>query len=168
MEAKKEDRSVLGEIIKELHSLDPKQHPVAFAFTLVSALDLLSQLNSGKLKKIGAVKRFKRFTAEYMGLREFDQELIYQFRNATVHTFGQYAFNEKTKKEYRFVFHSDDNNWCTKVSRVVYSINLIVLKAKLEKAVDRFYDNLANDPSLKERHDLVYKKIGTTIQRESN
>ena len=162
LDDKKEDKSVLNKILVELNTLNASAHPVAYAFTIVSALDILSQLNSGKLKKIGAVKRFKRFTEQYLGLRPSEQEILYQFRNATVHTFGQYAFNEKTKTEYRFVYH-EEGVWVQKLSRTVYSINLIQLKSKLDRAVQTFETNLKNDPELKKRHDLVYRKIGTAI-----
>lgn len=158
-----EKDSVLHAILIEIKTLDAEKHPVSFAFALMSALDLLAQLNSGKLNKIGAVKRFKRFTGKYLGLREVDQEVLYQYRNAVVHTFGQYAFNEKTKQEYRFVYHIDDRLLLKKVSRSVYSVNLPILQLKVEKAAEQFLLDVENDSALKERYNLVYRKVGRTI-----
>lgn len=153
-------KSIKAQILTDLDQLSSEEFPVLYSYILVSGIDYFSQLNSGQLSKKGNAKRYKQFCEKYLELNGKEQEMLYQFRNAVTHTYGQYGMNEKYGNEFRFIFDFELNTWVSQKSRVIHMINPEKLRKRFLYAIEKYEADIKSTPHLQKKYDLVSKKVG--------
>ena len=77
------------------------------AMGMLAGVDLLAKFLEGS-DATGKVRdRFRSFVGRFFGLNPTDQEVLYQLRNALLHSFGLYSKTPQGKV-YRFFLTDDD------------------------------------------------------------
>ncbi len=138
------------------------------AMAIFAGIDLLGKFLEGSddFDKGKAGRRFKKFLKLYFQLNTNDQEIIYQLRNALLHSFGLYSRAKQKKKykkckqdkEYKFtliergkqlILHSGDDS---------YLINIQLLHRQFEKAIDKYWQELKEDDQLKNNFNQMFDR----------
>ena len=154
-----EHSSVLDDILTELKNT-PVENEISTGLLCVSALEMMSQLMSGKLNKRGNQKRFDRFLAFNSKLNTQQREVIYLFRNALVHAGGRFASTPKGQ-DYRFLFGKKEQLIFIH-SKTFYEINLELLKNLVLSTWEKAQIKLTTDDEALKRYQAVLKRIGHT------
>lgn len=112
--------------------------------TVLTGVDLLGQFLVGTDRQ-GVGLRFKSFLQRYMLMSESDAEVIYQLRNALLHTFGLYSekINNPTAT-YHFTLGGEVPNLLTLISPDHYQVNVQNLRMRFEAAVGLYETDLRN------------------------
>jgi hypothetical protein len=136
------------------------------AMGMLAGVDLLAKLFKGSDKQREVGERFRCFLKEFFGMNPDDREVIYQLRNALLHSFGLYSKTETTKtktgKEYHFVL--TDSGTGPLVSHTPpdrYHINLRVLHSEFEKAVGAYCTKLGSDTQLQKNFGAMFSNYGS-------
>ena len=162
-----EGNSPLNACLKELRTLPPGTH-MSEAFCVFSAFDLLAQFYRGELKKSQSAKRLKKYWEKYTSLNNDQLELLYQFRNAVIHSFGQHAFDKRTKREFRFLIDNGQSPTITGKSKTVITVNMKKLEELLEKSISAYHEDLTDKKHLREKFNTVYRRIGVLFDPGPN
>lgn len=133
------------------------------AFLIFSTLELLAQFRYGSLDQKGSVKRLKKFVVRYTNWRTEECEWLIQFRNAVIHTHGQWAFDMRSKKEYRFTWESAERT-IEKHSTSVINIDINRFEDQLKRIMRSYREELEQSKHLSENFHTVYRKLGTVFQ----
>ena len=131
------------------------------AMSILAGIDLMAKFFAGS-DEIGEVKnRFIDFLTQFFdGMTETNREVIYQLRNALLHSFGLYSSDTKGKV-YRFILSNAGT--APLVSHTPpdqYKVDLKVLHREFEKAVTAYCDALGRAIKLTENFDAMYGNYG--------
>jgi hypothetical protein len=90
-----------------------------------------------------------------------DRDVIYQLRNAPLHSFGLYS-SKDGKEEYRFFLTAHGNGPLVSPKPVdQYYVDLRVLYGEFEKAVTRYQDKLNGDSDdLQKKFTKMFRNYG--------
>lgn len=152
-----EHSSVLEEILNELKETS-EDKPITMGLLSISALEMMSQLMSGRLNKRGNQKRLDRYLTFNTKLNTEQREVLYLFRNALVHTGGRFA-STPAGKEYRFVF-GDREQLIYSRTKTFYEINIQLLRNLVFKSWEKSLLKIQKDTSTHERYLFVLKRLG--------
>lgn len=132
---------------------------------ILAGIDLLGKFHSGKDTSPGVGERFKEFVKTYFQqLTPDNAEVLYQLRNALLHSFGLYSRTLKGHV-YRFflVFEAIGG---TLIGRErdgnIYIISIKTLYDRFERAIAQYHESLKTDQDLQQnfsRMFLMYGKI---------
>lgn len=130
---------------------DPTPHCKAIwpgTMTVLTGVDLLGQFLAGNDNRREVGLRFKSFLQQYMQMSELDAEVIYQLRNALLHTFGLYA--EKINGSgtvtatYHFTLGGELPTLLAVISPDHYQVDVQCLRERFEMAVGQYETELRN------------------------
>lgn len=132
------------------------------AMTMLAGIDLLAKFLAGSDDtspgKPG--ERYRNFLGKYFtNLSQSDRDVIYQLRNALLHSFGLYS--KGNGKVYRFVLDCG----CTGpiVSHMHpdrYGIDLCVLHQEFERAVVAYQNELESNKELQANFTAIFPNYG--------
>jgi predicted transcriptional regulator len=162
-----EGDSPLSACLNELGTLPSEAH-MSKAFCVFSAFDLLAQFYRGELKKGQSAKRLKKYWEKYTSLNNTQLELLYRFRNAVIHSFGQHAFDKRTKREFRFLIDNGQSQTITAKTKTVVCVNVEKLENQLVKAISAYREDLTDKKHLRENFNTVYRRIGVLFDSGPN
>ncbi|KAB1064066.1 hypothetical protein [Salibacter halophilus] len=162
-----EGDSPLSACLNELETLPSTAH-MSKAFCVLSAFDLLAQFYRGELKKGQSAKRLKKYWDKYTNLNNSQLELLYQFRNAVIHSFGQHAFDKRTKREFRFLIDNGQSPTITSKTKTVVTVNMEKLEELLGLSISAYREDLTDKKRLRENFYTVYRRIGILFDSGPN
>jgi uncharacterized protein YbgA (DUF1722 family) len=156
---------------------DPTPHCKAIwpgTMTVLTGVDLLGQFLAGDDTHIngGVGGRFKSFLQQYMQMSASDAEVIYQLRNALLHTFGLYAEKingrDRVTATYHFTLGGEVPNLLAVTSADHYQVDVQCLRERFETAVGLYERELRNQthviPSrLNDNFQLMFRKYERAI-----
>ena len=136
------------------------------AMAILAGIDLLAKFYRGTdaIGKVG--NRFKAFIREYFKpIPKQDEEIIYQLRNALLHSFGLYSYKEnreeETKEEFKFMVSITRAPLIQRVTPDMYHINLLALHERFEDSVKRYATDLNKKPELQEKFFRMFDYYGS-------
>jgi len=147
------------------HCITTQQMIWPATMAILAGIDLLGKFhagedNTGKGAGKGG-KRFKNFVTQYFvdSLSLDDAEIIYQLRNALLHSFGLYS--NANNKEYRFTLvFTEESPWIQRLPGNVYLISITVLHKKFEIAIERYHIALKADNDLQDKFTKMFPNYG--------
>ncbi|MDY6796945.1 MAG: hypothetical protein SWK76_16935 [Actinomycetota bacterium] len=187
--------TVLRELRKNRNIPSEIDKPIALfpaATTILTGIDLLAKHYEGT--DVGHVgRRFKIFIERYFDLDNnnprgaCDQEIIYQFRNALLHSYGLYSkkYSKTRNKRTIYIFKAMAENgplieYTGKLSHPIgltevrkknpelilydgylYSIDLYKLYVRFEDAIDHYREDLLANTTLQYKFDYMYNFYGS-------
>lgn len=163
---KNNTESTLTSCLHQLESL-PNDQSLAKAFLLFSTLELLAQFRYGSLDQKGSVKRIKKFLVKYSNWSSEECEWLIQFRNAVVHTHGQWAFDLRTKRELRFTWGAGEKT-VKKISGSHVHLDLKRFEQQIIKMMKLYQNDLSTSTHLQESFGKVHRKIGRVFQQKES
>jgi hypothetical protein len=127
---------------------------------MFAGIDLLAKFYAGTDKgSVGA--RFKAFINKYFsGISSGDAEVLYQLRNALLHSFALYSRDDKNKKEYSFAIGPASQ--LVKEYQGNYYINPGILYEQFENALQQYQKDLSSDAALRAKFQAMFPNYGTT------
>ena len=130
---------------------------------VLAGIDLLGKFYAG-LDDIsgpsGSGPRFKLFIKDnFEGVSEDDDEIIYQLRNALLHSFGLYSKN-RANNIYKFALHTSGEKLIVRHPDNLYQVNVALLWNKFEKAVKTYYEKLIISEELKNKFEGMLPNYG--------
>jgi len=134
------------------------------AMSVLAGIDLLGKYYFGQddIGKVGP--RFKGYFEKY--INNIDSEIIYQFRNSLLHSFGLYSYklDKKTKKriEYSFGLTAHGNILVSKLNESFYLIDILTLWRAFEKSINLYLNDLKNSSDLKTNFNNVFRYYSIT------
>ena len=151
----------LGKNPNEPHKSICYQALFPAGMALLAGIDLLGKFAAGSdgIGKAGC--RFKEFLKTYGGLSEpgKDNEILWQLRNALLHSFGLYS----EKKKFCLTMTENDSNLIIE-NNGYCSVNLWALHQMLEKAIENYRCALNascnQGKQLLNNFDAVFEKYG--------
>ncbi|MDA8377328.1 MAG: hypothetical protein M0Z50_09785 [Planctomycetia bacterium] len=144
--------------------------------TVLTGVDLLGQFMVGTDKgEVGV--RFQSFLQKYMLISESESVIIYQLRNALLHTFGLYA--EKTNRDgkvtatYRFTLGGNVPKLLTVISPDHYQVDVQRLRERFETSVGKYAqelrDQITTNPSVpKDNFQEMFDKYKRAVSVSPN
>jgi hypothetical protein len=127
----------------------------------LAGIDLLAKFYARNDKTREAGQRFIDFVSRYFPLTGDDDDdavVIYQFRNALLHSFGLYS---RTKnKTYRFNI-GKTAKLIGRGESDLYFIDPWILYRDLETAIQQYRDSLRNDQDLQANFQAMFPMYGT-------
>lgn len=132
------------------------------AMGIFAGIDLLAKLADGNddIGKVG--KRFHKFLRLYADRtsKKSDREIVYQLRNALIHSFG--LRSESNNKVYQFnmvetgkeLIHIPANETDT------YVINIHILREVFNEAILKYETKLRSDSETQHKFEEMYDKYG--------
>ena len=112
--------------------------------TVLTGVDLLGQFLAGNDDRATVGARFKSFLQQYMPMSESDAEVIYQLRNALLHTFGLYAEKRhgNVTATYHFTLGGNIPNLVASIPPDCYQVDVQALRVRFEAAVAQYERDL--------------------------
>lgn len=130
------------------------------AMAILAGIDLLAKYHAGSDEVGGVGRRFRDFIKEYFTLpTQGDDEVIYQLRNALLHSFGLYS-RSKTGV-YRFEMTLGGSPVVTRRRDDRYVIDLFALHREFEDAIARYRKDLEGNMILKANFDRMFSNYGS-------
>jgi len=157
------EKSPFAQVVNELEQAKLAKQPVTLSFTCGALIELLGQFYEGSLSKTGSAKRFLRFAQDYVKLSKANASVIYQYRNAVVHGFGNHAFNKTMNKEFRFYRDVEQTTLVVKRGGSTYGINPQLYANYVLEAAAKYQRDLEKDALLQEKFDRVYRRVGQLL-----
>ncbi len=152
------------DIVPNRNALKTVPDGLTGAMGILAGIDLLGKFYCGD--DTGKVtQRFKDFLHAYFHLSSTDdEETIYQFRNALLHSFGLYS-KKRNGKEYHFnvtnvVGVKNIRPLVTHDGHGVYLIDVNVLYNKFENAIEEYSKELANNGDLQKYFSQIFTNYG--------
>jgi hypothetical protein len=152
---------------------DPKEsdpHPALFAATMLvfAGIDLLGKFLAGEdsFKKGKPGKRFRRFFTRYFQtVSPDDAKIIYQLRNALMHSFGLYS--RDNGNEYHFILSTGTGGpLITHQGSDHYLVDLRTLQDLFQNAIKEYHKDLQQDSSFQNNFAAMYPRYGKIPQRQ--
>ena len=132
------------------------------AIGILAGIDLLAKYFAGSDKSGSVGDRYREYLNRYFqSLGPDDAEILYQFRNALIHSFG--LFSESKTKTYHFGMSMTGKTLITPGSNDRYMIDVFALHERFEDSVSRFQSDLDADPNLKANFATMFPKYGSVI-----
>ena len=135
------------------------------AMALLAGVDLLGKFLAGTDKVGETGERFRKFLQRYFQLAsEEDAEIIYQLRNALLHSFGLYS-KTRRNREYRFVLVGDKRPLVQSLEGNHYLISVFALYERFERAVGAYRADLKSDDVLRRNFSAMFPYYGSIVVR---
>jgi hypothetical protein len=127
---------------------------------IFAGIDLLAKFCAGSdTSSVG--RRFRRFVGQYFGpLSSRQQEILYQLRNALMHSFGLYAFDRQRKRTYRFELCDGSGPLLEPAADDWFRIHVRTLYEAFEEAVEAYRQDLQRDEALKAKFTAMFPRYG--------
>ena len=139
------------------------------AMGILAGVDLLEKFLAGSDENGKVGQRFRAFIERYFKpLSPDDAQAIYQLRNSLLHSFGLYSTARQKGRgiqEYYFtMLCAPLNTGLVQRDPATnqYLVNLWILHAKFETAIDRYRADLVTDQELQARFGAMFPIYGTT------
>ena len=130
------------------------------AMGMLAGIDLLAKYFAGSDKSGSVGVRYREYLNKYFQpLGPDDAEILYQFRNALIHSFG--LFSESKSKTYHFGMSMTDTKLITPRPNNRYTIDVYVLHQKFEDSVSQFQSDLDADSNLQAHFAAMFGKYGS-------
>lgn len=126
------------------------------AMVVLAGVDLLSKLFAGDDSNGNAGNRFKNFLKEYFVSihSKDDAEIIYQLRNALLHSFGMYS------NKFEFSLTAAGGPLIIKGGMDVIQIDYFTLYNELETAIGKYENDVRTQPNLHTNFLTMINKYG--------
>jgi len=127
---------------------------------MFAGIDLLAKFYAGSDKgSVGA--RFKGFIKKYFsGISADDADVLYQLRNALLHSFALYSRDDRRQKHYSFAIGPATQLVGEFQGR--YFINPRMLYEQFENAIQQYQNDLSSDVDLRAKFQVMFPNYGTT------
>jgi hypothetical protein len=127
---------------------------------ILAGIDLLGKFFAGRDQRGGVGKRFCDYLKEYFQpISTGDGGVIYQLRNALLHSFGLYS--EDKGKIYEFVLVQNQSQLIQQVPADTYIVDIRELHRRFEESVCRYKVQLENDKNdLQKNFTAMFPKYG--------
>jgi hypothetical protein len=133
------------------------------AMGMLAGIDLLAKFAKGDdtLNKVG--QRFRDFVHTYFmsDINAGDEEILYQLRNALIHSFGLYSEKRhrgEVAKVYRFRLRAEEGQLVEKLPDDYYRLDILTLYELFEKAVSKYQEDLNRDKGLQKNFERMFDK----------
>jgi len=150
-----------------MRTCQDRRHRALFAATMLifAGIDLLGKFLAGddSLEPGEPRKRFKKFFEKYFQtVSQNDSEIIYQLRNALMHSFGLYSKNPRTNQEYYFdlKYAQTEGPLIRDQGNSRYWMDIRTLLNLFEAAITKYQADLRQDRSLRNNFDAMYPRYG--------
>ena len=129
------------------------------AMALLAGVDLLAKFYVGS-DDLGAVgDRFRLFVEKFFRINAGDEELIYQLRNALLHSFGLFA--KSRKAEFRFGLSNGSPILVTRYPNDQYLVDLSALHTEFDFAVEAYRKALLGSETLQVNFEKMFPNYGS-------
>jgi hypothetical protein len=130
---------------------------------MCAGIDLVAKFHAGTDKN-GVGPRFRAFiNAYFSGIPLNDAEVVFQFRNALLHSFGLYA-RDNHGNEYKFGI-APESKLANYHNDSKYIINAGMLYTQFETALQQYRNDLATNDDLRSKFQSMFLHYGTTELR---
>jgi hypothetical protein len=145
LRALKEDTDKINELFEETPAL------YTATMGIFAGIDILAKLCAGNNREGESGKRFKGFTNHYFQLNEEQNVLLWEMRNALLHSFSLYFPHKGI--EYNFEPIISGGDIITGVAniqdtRYIYWLDVATLYGKFEDAINKYRDDISINRSL--------------------
>ena len=126
---------------------------------ILAGIDLLGKFLAGndQPRKVG--ERFSEYVNKYFQpISSGDEEVIYQLRNALLHSFGLYSENKG--KKYYFFLGQNLAQFIQVIPEDTYRIDILELHRRFEESVCRYQVQLESDATLQQNFTTMFPKYG--------
>ncbi len=126
---------------------------------ILAGIDLLAKFFVGNDGR-GVGPRFKSYVNKYFELdNENDATIIYQLRNALLHSFGLYS--EDSNNVYHFRLSKNHNVLIEEQPDNYYQIDVQILYKKFKQSINEYYKDLCDDKdNLRQNFTNMFHKYG--------
>jgi len=127
---------------------------------ILAGIDLLAKFYAGSdTSSVG--RRFRRFVRQYLGpLSSREQEILYQLRNALMHSFGLFAFDRRRQRSYRFELCDGSGPLLVPAADDWFRIHIRTLYGMFERAIAAYRQDLQRDPELQVHFEAMFPRYG--------
>ena len=127
---------------------------------ILAGIDLLGKFFAGSDQRGEVGKRFCDYLKEYFQpISTGDEDVIYQLRNALLHSFGLYS--EDKGKIYKFFLVQNESQLIQQVPANTYIVDIRELHRRFEESVCRYKVQLENDKDdLQKNFTAMFPKYG--------
>lgn len=128
--------------------------------TIMTGIDLLGQYNEGDDRHGDSGPRFKRFLKEFTDINSEHRPILWQLRNALIHTFGLYTQDSNNRDYYFSLITDKDCLDCIEEleGNKIYRIGDIQLHGMFESSVNKYHEKLLKTHSLQENFEKIFPK----------
>ncbi len=136
------------------------------AMAIMAGVDLLAKFYVGS-DNGGVGVRFRQFTKKFFKIKQCEAEVIYQLRNALLHSFGLYS--KSRDGEYRFVLTAEKNVPLVRrnPSNNCYYVGLRALHRRFEDAIGRYQKALRKDQDLQAKFARMFPDYGLILRNHN-
>jgi len=123
---------------------DPSSVKALFAgvMGILAGIDLLAKFYAGS-DSSSMGRRFRQFVRQYCGpLSSREQEILYQLRNALMHSFGLYAYDRRRHRVYRFELCDGGGPLLDPAGDDWFRIHIRTLYRAFEDAIEAYRQDL--------------------------
>jgi hypothetical protein len=127
---------------------------------ILAGIDLLAKFHAGSdTSAVG--RRFRRFVRQYFGpLSSREQEILYQLRNALMHSFGLYAYDGRRRRTYRFELCDGSGPLLEPSPDDWFRIHIRTLYEAFERAIEAYHQDLQHDAALEAHFEAMFPRYG--------
>ena len=125
--------------------------------TIMTGIDLLGQYYTGTDCPEGSGSRFKKYVRDYFkGIIKKEDNILYQLRNALIHSFGLYT-RDSEYREYIFTLTSMEKpEFIEYGGKNKYIIGDKPLHEKFEDSIYKYHKELLKDPVLQKHFEAMF------------
>jgi hypothetical protein len=132
------------------------------AIILFAGIDLLAKFYAGSDDTSGGAigHRFKKFIVDHFpNINKDDEKVIYELRNALLHSFGLYS--KKRDKEYLFNLSNDGSPLVRRSPpNDLYLVDLTTLHNYFNHAIENYKDRVSSDIELQANFRRMFANYG--------
>ncbi len=128
---------------------------------ILAGIDLVAKFYKGD-DAVGQVgSRFRDFVGEYFQpLSPGDEEIIYQLRNALLHSFGLYSRRGRQAYHFSLTARGGDAPFAQQLAPGRYQVDLFVLHKRFEQALANYKEDLENQLPLQSNFRNMFRSYG--------
>ncbi len=160
-----EELSVLFLLRREVYNCLHKQPRtiISASMALLAGIDLIGKFSEGNDDYQKASSRFKAFIQQYFNLSAEDATILYQLRNALLHSFGLYSESKDKVYKFALVAHTESGTIVKDLSNYQYQIDALCLHSQFEAAIKSYKDDLRENSTLIERFKEMLPNYGSLL-----
>lgn len=129
-------------------------------FNILAIADLLSLCITADLKHKKTSNRLKQFLQQQMKCTATEAYYLYKYRNALVHTCGNYAFDDRREIDLRFYTDTDISTLLAVKGRSTILVNTQKLFVRLQNGIENTYNLILTDKIVFDNFLKINKKFG--------
>lgn len=146
------------------HCIDNNVALFPATMALFAGIDLLAKFYAGSDEAGQVGPRFRIFIIRYFSdLADDDAEVLYQLRNALLHSFGLYS--RTRTREYSFNI-GPASNLINRAGNNTYFVNPWMLRVRFDEAIQQYRTDLDIDTMLQSNFQNMFPTYGTIIVGE--